>query len=51
METLLDVLEEVADAALNDGFDGVCFVNGHGGNVSLVDYTGGVGTTVGIEGL
>ena len=37
LEDLLAVLEDVADSALESGFDGVCFVNGHGGNASLID--------------
>jgi Uncharacterized protein, putative amidase len=36
-ETLAAVLEEVADSALENGFDAVVFVNGHGGNTALVD--------------
>jgi creatinine amidohydrolase len=31
-ETLLAVLEDVADTALENGFDGLVLVNGHGGN-------------------
>lgn len=37
LENLLAVLEDVADTALENGFDGVCFVNGHGGNASVID--------------
>lgn len=37
LENLLAVLENVADSALENGFDGVCFVNGHGGNASIID--------------
>ncbi|MFC4451291.1 creatininase family protein [Halorussus aquaticus] len=37
LEDLLAVLEDVADSALENGFDGVCFVNGHGGNASVID--------------
>ncbi|WP_227378654.1 creatininase family protein [Haladaptatus halobius] len=37
LENLLALLENVADSTLENGFDGVCFVNGHGGNASLVD--------------
>lgn len=37
LENLLVLLENVADSALENGFDGICFVNGHGGNASLVD--------------
>ncbi|MFB6136190.1 MAG: creatininase family protein [Halobacteriaceae archaeon] len=35
-EDLLAVLEDVADAGLDNGFDAVLFCNGHGGNKSLV---------------
>lgn len=34
--TLLAVLENTADAALDNGFDAVLFLNGHGGNKALV---------------
>lgn len=34
--TLLSVLEELADAALENGFDALLFVNGHGGNIPLI---------------
>ncbi|WP_435156895.1 creatininase family protein [Haladaptatus sp. DFWS20] len=37
LENLLALLENVADTALENGFDGVCFVNGHGGNASVID--------------
>jgi creatinine amidohydrolase len=33
---LLDLLREVADTALENGFDGILFVNGHGGNAAIV---------------
>jgi len=33
---LLDLLERVADAVLDNGFDALLFCNGHGGNVSTV---------------
>lgn len=33
---LLDVLEGVADAVLDNGFDALLFLNGHGGNISTV---------------
>jgi len=35
-ETLRDTLEEVADAALENGFDTLLVLNGHGGNRPLV---------------
>lgn len=35
-DTLLDTLEEIADAALQNGFDAVVLLNGHGGNASLI---------------
>ncbi|GAB3686770.1 creatininase family protein [Salinarchaeum chitinilyticum] len=34
--TLLTVLEEVADTALENGFDAVLFLNGHGGNTAVI---------------
>ncbi|WP_435181341.1 creatininase family protein [Halorussus sp. AFM4] len=34
--TLLTLLEEVADTALENGFDALLFLNGHGGNASLI---------------
>lgn len=34
--TLLSVLEHVADTTLENGFDAILLVNGHGGNVSLL---------------
>ncbi|WP_049972685.1 creatininase family protein [Haladaptatus cibarius] len=37
LEHLLALLEDVADTALENGFDGICFVNGHGGNASVID--------------
>ena len=36
VRTLLSVLEHVADTTLENGFDALVFVNGHGGNVSLL---------------
>ena len=36
-ETLLTVVEELADAGLENGFDAVVLLNGHGGNISLVN--------------
>lgn len=43
-ETLLHVLEEVAASALDNGFDALLLLNGHGGNAALVD---GATATVG----
>lgn len=43
-ETALSVLEELADAALENDFDALVFVNGHGGNIPLI---GAVTSTVG----
>jgi len=40
------VLEDVAHTAIENGFDAVCFVNGHGGNASLIDA---VVSTTGVE--
>lgn len=37
LDHLLGLLEDVAESALDNGFDGVCFVNGHGGNASIVN--------------
>lgn len=37
VETLLSLLESIADATLDNGFDAILFVNGHGGNISLVN--------------
>jgi creatinine amidohydrolase len=37
LDHMLELLEDVAEAALDNGFDGVCFVNGHGGNSSIID--------------
>lgn len=43
--TLLTVLEDVAAAGLDNGFDAALFLNGHGGNASLIDSaTSTVGT-------
>lgn len=36
-ETLLEVLEQVAETVLENGFDALLFLNGHGGNASLID--------------
>lgn len=35
-DTMLDTVEEVADAALSNGFDALVLLNGHGGNKPLV---------------
>lgn len=45
-ETMLHVVEDLADSALENGFDALLLLNGHGGNSSLV---GGATSTVGIE--
>ncbi|WP_255171122.1 creatininase family protein [Natrononativus amylolyticus] len=43
-ETLKRVLEDVADSALDNGFDAVILVNGHGGNKNLIGAaTGSIG--------
>ncbi|WP_129116335.1 creatininase family protein [Halegenticoccus tardaugens] len=34
--TLLSTLSEIADTALENGFDALLFLNGHGGNMSVV---------------
>ena len=52
-EDLRAVLEDVARTAIGNGFDAVCFVNGHGGNAALVDAvvsTVGIGTDAEILG-
>jgi creatinine amidohydrolase len=36
-ETLATLLEGIADTALENGFDALLFLNGHGGNAALVD--------------
>ncbi|MFB6149422.1 MAG: creatininase family protein, partial [Halobacteriales archaeon] len=36
VETLLDVLEGIAETTLQNGFDALVLVNGHGGNVALI---------------
>ena len=44
------VLEDVARTGIENGFDAVCFVNGHGGNASLVDaVVSTVGTSTDAE--
>lgn len=35
--TLLSILEESASSALENGFDAILFLNGHGGNMSLIE--------------
>ncbi|MFC6825221.1 creatininase family protein [Halopelagius fulvigenes] len=35
--TLTDLLEQISDAVLENGFDALLFVNGHGGNTALID--------------
>lgn len=44
-ETLRAILEQVADAALENGFDAVVLLNGHGGNTALVS---GATSTIGV---
>ncbi|MFC5973428.1 creatininase family protein [Halomarina salina] len=47
---LQTVLEDVAQTGLENGFDAVCFVNGHGGNASLIDaVVSTVGTSTDAE--
>ena len=36
-ETMIDVLQDIAASILDNGFDAVLFLNGHGGNTSLID--------------
>jgi len=45
-DDLLAVLESVADTALDNGFDALLFLNGHGGNASIV---GSATSTVGVD--
>jgi creatinine amidohydrolase len=45
-ETLRTLLEDVADAVLSNGFDTLLFLNGHGGNASLIES---VTSTVGVD--
>lgn len=40
------ILEDIARTGLENGFDSVCFVNGHGGNAALIDT---VVSTLGTE--
>lgn len=35
-DALMDVLRKVSDSALENGFDGLLLLNGHGGNISLI---------------
>lgn len=35
-ETILNSVEEIADSAIDNGFDAVLLLNGHGGNQSLI---------------
>lgn len=37
VEELIDVLEAVADSALENGFNSLLLLNGHGGNMSIID--------------
>lgn len=49
-EHLRAVLEDVASTGIENGFDAVCFVNGHGGNASLIDaVVSTVGTSTDTE--
>lgn len=36
-EHLRQILEDIGRTGLENGFDAVCFVNGHGGNAALID--------------
>lgn len=36
-DTLLNLLEGIGDCVIDNGFDAVLFLNGHGGNRSLID--------------
>ena len=45
-EHLRAILEDVALTGIENGFDAVCFVNGHGGNQALIDA---VVSTVGVS--
>ena len=50
LEDLRAVLEDVAETGLENGFDAVCFVNGHGGNAALIDaVVSTVGTSTDAE--
>ena len=49
-EHLRAILEDVALTGIENGFDAVCFVNGHGGNKSLIDaVVSTVGTSTDAE--
>jgi len=37
VETMVSVLHDVAASVLDNGFDAILFLNGHGGNTSIVD--------------
>jgi len=44
-DNMLDMIEDVTHSALDNGFDAVLLLNGHGGNMSLIDsavYTVGI---------
>lgn len=44
-DDLLDTVEDIADSALDNGFDSLLLLNGHGGNASLVSSaTSTIGT-------
>jgi creatinine amidohydrolase len=44
-DDLLDTIEDIADSALDNGFDSLLLLNGHGGNASLVSSaTSTIGT-------
>jgi len=45
-ETMRDAVEDLADAALSNGFDALVLVNGHGGNKPLV---GAATSTIGVD--
>lgn len=44
-DDMLDIIEEIADTALDNGFDSLLLLNGHGGNASLISSaTSTIGT-------
>lgn len=45
-ETLLYVIEQVAATGLENGFDALLLLNGHGGNIPLI---GGATSTIGVD--
>lgn len=45
-ENMLAAIEDVADTALENGFDALLLLNGHGGNMSLID---GAVSTIGTD--